>query len=68
MVEVATNKVVDRETSSSSDDGPTLVDTLANLVVGLGDRTGREVAAVGLGVAGWPTGQGLSTTPRIFQA
>ncbi len=51
-VEVGTNKVVDREASPSSDDGPTLVDTLANLVARLGARTGREVAAVGLGVAG----------------
>ena len=51
-VEVGTNEVVDREALPSSDDGPTLVDTLANLVARLGARTGREVAAVGLGVAG----------------
>ena len=51
-VEVGTNEVVDREASPSSDDGPTLVATLADLVARLGARTGREVAAVGLGVAG----------------
>ena len=51
-VEVGTNEVVDREASPSSDDGPTLVATLADLVARLGGRTGREVAAVGLGVAG----------------
>ena len=52
MVETEADEVLGREVGPSSNDGPTLVETLAGLVVRLGERTGCKAAAVGLGVAG----------------
>ncbi|MEE2769083.1 MAG: ROK family protein [Actinomycetota bacterium] len=52
IVAAGTEQILGSAVASSSDDGPTLINTLASLVARLGEQTDCEAAAVGLGVAG----------------
>ena len=61
LVDAGSTTVVDRERTSSTGDGPTLVAALAALVAALRDRSLEPVEAVGLGIAGLTSRSGTVT-------